>query len=160
MKSFKDARGDTWEIEVNVASLRRIRGITDFDVLKIVETGKEGIAAITALSEDPVKLAEVLYAACKTQCDAKSISEDEFLSRLSGDPVADATDALLDEIVDFFPNAKRMTLRKILEVSRKRSASMKSELESVLKNPDFEKNLETELERMNSSSSNAPESAG
>ena len=78
---------------------------------------------------------------------------------MAGDAIEQATAALLDEVVDFFPTAKRAALQKILAATRRIEALAKKKLEDILESAEFEEKLVSELERSTGLSSNAPESA-
>ena len=66
------------------------------------------------------------------------------------DAIEDATRAFLDELVDFFPGAKRLFLKKAVELSRKYAGEMTVALEKALEDPELERRVE---ESMRSSAS-------
>ncbi len=69
MRAFKDSTGRTWSIEINVAALKRIRGLAGVDLMQVVE-GTGGL--IEKLIRDPVLLCDVVYALCKPEADART----------------------------------------------------------------------------------------
>ena len=162
MKTFTDNLGRTWTLVVNVAAIKRVRAICGVDLNAIVEIDKDNnptAELLERLSTDPVLLVDVLYAVCKTECDQKGVSDEEFGAAMAGDAIEQATAALLDEVVDFFPTAKRAALQKILAATRRIEALAKKKLEDILGSAEFEEKLVSELERSTGLSSNAPESA-
>ena len=162
MKSFTDNLGRTWTLVVNVAAIKRVRALCGVDLNAIVEIDKNNnptAELLERLSTDPVLLVDVLYAVCKTECDQKGVSDEDFGAAMAGDAIEQATAALLDEVVDFFPTAKRAALQKILAATRRIEALAKKKLESILGSAEFEEKLVSELERSTGLSSNAPESA-
>ena len=162
MKSFTDNLGRTWTLVVNVAAIKRVRALCGVDLNAIVEIDKDNnptAELLERLSTDPVLLVDVLYAVCKTECDQKGVSDEEFGAAMAGDAIEQATAALLDEVVDFFPTAKRAALQKILAATRRIEALAKKKLESILGSAEFEEKLVSELERLTGLSSNAPGSA-
>ena len=162
MKSFTDNLGRTWTLVVNVAAIKRVRALCGVDLNAIVEIDKDNnptAELLERLSTDPVLLVDVLYAVCKTECDQKGVSDEEFGAAMAGDAIEQATAALLDEVVDFFPTAKRAALQKILAATRRIEALAKKKLESILGSAEFEEKLVSELERSTGLSSNAPGSA-
>ena len=162
MKSFTDNLGRTWTLVVNVAAIKRVRALCGVDLNAIVEIDKENnptAELLERLSTDPVLLVDVLYAVCKTECDQKGVSDEEFGAAMAGDAIEQATAALLDEVVDFFPTAKRAALQKILAATRRIEALAKKKLEDILGSAEFEEKLVSELERSTGLSSNAPGSA-
>ena len=162
MKSFTDNLGRTWMLVVNVAAIKRVRALCGVDLNAIVEIDKDNnptAELLERLSTDPVLLVDVLYAVCKTECDQKGVSDEEFGAAMAGDAIEQATAALLDEVVDFFPTAKRAALQKILAATRRIEALAKKKLEDILGSAEFEEKLVSELERSTGLSSNAPGSA-
>ena len=72
-----------------------------------------------------------------------------------GESIENATKAFLDELVDFFPGAKRLFLKKAAELSRKYTGDWTQVLEKALNDPELEKRV---AESMRSSAS-SPESS-
>ena len=162
MKSFTDINGQTWTLVVNVATVKRVRALCGVDINGIVEMGEDGkpdIGLLKRLESDPVLLVDVLYAVCKPECDAKGMTDEQFGAAMAGDAVEGATAALLDEIVDFFPAAKRMAFQKILKATRRFAEVAKTRLEQTLGAPQFEDRLVSELERLTGLSGDAPQSS-
>lgn len=162
MKSFTDNLGRTWMLVVNVAAIKRVRALCDVDLNAIVEIDKDNNPStklLERLSSDPVLLVDVLYAVCKPDCDQKNVSDEDFGAAMAGDAIDHATAALLDEIVDFFPEAKRLAFKKILSATRRFEEIAKKKLETMLQDGKFEEKLVSELERLTGLSGNAPASA-
>jgi hypothetical protein len=63
-------------------------------------------------------LCDILFALCQPEAQAKNVSDEDFGRALGGDVLDGATTALLEELVDFFPSAKRTVFRKALEKLR------------------------------------------
>lgn len=162
MKSFTDNLGRAWTLVVNVAAIKRVRALCDVDLNAIVEIDKDNNPStklLERLSSDPVLLVDVLYAVCKPDCDQKNVSDQDFGAAMAGDAIDHATAALLDEIVDFFPEAKRLAFKKILAATRRFEEIAKKRLETMLQDGQFEEKLVSELERLTGLSGNAPVSA-
>ena len=161
MKTFTDNMGRTWTLVVNVATIKRVRALCGVDLNSIVEVedGKPSAKLLERLSGDPVLLVDVLYAVCRPECDQKGVSDEDFGAAMAGDAVEQATDALLDEIVDFFPAAKRKAFQRILSASRRFGEAARRRLEATLADGRFEDALVSELERLTGLSPSAPESA-
>lgn len=162
MKSFTDNLGRAWTLVVNVAAIKRVRALCDVDLNAIVEIDKDNNPStklLERLSSDPVLLVDVLYAVCKPDCDQKNVSDQDFGAAMAGDAIDHATAALLDEIVDFFPEAKRLAFKKILSATRRFEEIAKKRLETMLQDGQFEEKLVSELERLTGLSANVPASA-
>jgi hypothetical protein len=153
MRTFNDNAGRTWTIAINVAAIKRVRGLLNVDLYKLVD---DGFKPLGALVGDPVQLADVLYCLCKEEADAKKISDEDFGRALAGDAIHQATEAFLEELIDFFPDPKvRRSLRKIIAESRKVRGRMLDRAEQVLESFDADR----EANRLLSSYGIAPESS-
>ncbi len=162
MKSFTDNLGRTWTLVVNVAAIKRVRALCGVDLNAIVEIDKNNnptAELLERLSTDPVLLVDVLYAVCKPECEQKGVTDEDFGAAMAGDAIEQATSALLDEVVDFFPEAKRTALRKILAATRRFEALAKKRLEDLLADGKFENQLVSKLEQLTGLSSNVQGSA-
>jgi hypothetical protein len=160
MKSFTDNLGRTWTLVVNVATIKRVRALCGVDLNAIIEVedGKPETRLLEKLSTDPVLLVDVLYAVCQPECDRRQVTDEDFGSAMAGDAIDLATSALLDEIIDFFPDAKRQAFRKILSATRRFEEIAKKRLSEALADSAFEDNIVSELERLTGWSRNAPAS--
>ena len=161
MKTFTDNKGRTWTLEVTVATVKRVRGLCKVDLNSIVEldkNNKPSAELLERLSSDPVLLVDVLYAVCKPQADKLGVTDEDFGEAMAGDAIEYATSALLEEIIDFFPEAKRFVMRKILSASRKFSEAARKKLEAEL-NGEFESRVVSTLEQLTGSSGTVQVSA-
>jgi hypothetical protein len=153
MRTFNDNAGRTWTIAINVAAIKRVRGLLNVDLYKLVD---DGFKPLGALVGDPVMLADVLYCLCKDEADAKAISDEDFGRALAGDAITWATDAFVEELIDFFPEARaRNSLRKIVAESRKVRDRLMGRAEKVLESFDADR----EANRLLRSFGIAPESS-
>lgn len=104
MKTFTDNAGRDWVIEINVASLKRVKGLTGTDLIALAVSMDTSVAE--RLASDPILLCDVLYAVCKPQADERSVSDEEFGRAMAGDAIESATVALLEDIVGFCPSPR------------------------------------------------------
>lgn len=163
MRSFVDTQSRRWTITVDVGAIRRVRALCGIDLLSIIafkeETQEANTDLLEKLSSDPVLLVDVLYAICKPDADAQNISDEEFGRALSGDIIEDATHILLDEVVDFFPEAKRRVYQKILTAARRFEKKQTAALMAFLDNEELDAEINSRLEKLNGTFTNAPGSA-
>ena len=130
MKTFTDNAGRTWTVQVNVAAIKRVRGLVGIDLYKLVD---DGFQALAKLVSDPVQLADVLYCLLKDEADAKQVTDEEFGRGLAGDAIMLAADAFVEELIDFFPDARaRAGLRKVIEAGRKVRLRLLTHAETLL----------------------------
>ena len=153
MHSFVDNSQRTWEVAINVAAVKRIRGLLGIDLYSLVD---DGFKYLSKLVSDPVTLADVLYCLCKDQADKQSITDEDFGRALAGDAITLAADAFVEELIDFFPDARaRTSLRKAIEAGKNVRDKVLSHAEKILDSID----LETEAKKWINSSGTWPESS-
>lgn len=102
MQKFKDVNGREWSIELNIATIRKLRkatanveGFEDFDILDY--------AGVLTRMNDPLFAADLLFLVCRDQLDAAGIDDETFGRSLKGRALFDGVTAFLAEYVDFFP---------------------------------------------------------
>jgi hypothetical protein len=113
MKTFKDENGKPWVLSVNDGTVKKVRGLAGVDLLDLRDGN-----LFNELAADPVKLGDILWVLCQDEATAAGIDEMAFARALAGDALDSATNALLEEIVDFFPKPQRDVLRKALAKGR------------------------------------------
>lgn len=153
MRQFTDTKGRVWEVELNVRQMKRVRDILGIDLVNVIQAGKDGAVATDTLdrvADDPILLVDVLWVLCEGQAKAAGVTDDDFGSSLAGDSIADATRAFLDELVDFFPGAKRLFLAKAVSLARRFGGEMEAALGKALEDPELERRV---AESMRSSAS-------
>lgn len=115
MKTFKDSAGREWSISVNVAAVKRVRTLAGVDLLGLLDPSSGTAEKLS----DPVTLGDVLYAAVQPQAERLGVTDEQFGESLAGDAIHDATQALIDEIVDFSPNPRgRAAMQKVRDAAR------------------------------------------
>lgn len=116
MHTFRDSRGRTWEVIINVWKVKRVRGVVSLDLLSLVDDRFEGLNNLLA---DPVKLIDMLYVLCEVQAKELGVTDEDFGAAFAGDTLWDAGQAFLSELVDFFPDARaRDALKRVIEKTR------------------------------------------
>ena len=162
MQSFKDSKGIIWTIEVNVGAIKRVRALCGIDLLNVITVGEDGkpnTELLDRLSDDPVLLVDTLYAVCQPEIEKRGLTDEEFGMSFDGDALVAAAHALLDGVVDFFPEAKRRMFRKVLTVSRRFEDATNRYLAETLDSGKLDEALELQLQKLNASFMSARESA-
>lgn len=153
MKTFTDNAGRTWTIAINVDVLKRVRGLVDVNLLDIID-GK----LIERLYRDPVLLCDVVYAVCKPEADARSVSDEDFGRAMAGDAIEQATKALLEELVLFSPSPRdRANIQRVLETTWQVMDKARDLVEARLATVDAEQIVAQALVTSGTSSGSAPE---
>lgn len=153
MRSFKDNAGRQWSVEINVAALKRVRGLTGTDLMQVVEG-----TLIEKLIRDPVLLCDVVYALCKPEADTRSVSDEDFGKAMAGDAIEAATTAVLEELVGFCPSPRdRANLGRVLQATTKVMERARDLVEKKLDSGELDRLADQLLETAGASSTSAPE---
>jgi hypothetical protein len=153
MHTFNDNAGRTWVIAINVAAIKRVQGLLKVNLYKLLDDNFKGLGELLG---DIIQLVDVLYCLCKEEAEARKVSDEDFGRALAGDAITLATDAFLEELIDFFPEARaRSSLRKIVAESRKVRDRLLGRAEKVLEGFDADR----EANRLLRSFGIAPESS-
>jgi hypothetical protein len=113
MKTFQDNAGRTWTLSVNIATVRRVRDILGVDLLDIDEGD-----LFTKLADNPILLGDILFVLIKPEAEKLGISDEDFGYAMGGDAFEAASDALMVDLIDFFPTPKRNLLKKVLQKAK------------------------------------------
>jgi len=153
MHSFTDTRGTTWDVSITIAEVKRIKARIDMDVAQI---SPELIGRIV---DEPELLGDLLWCLCERQAEERQLDDVAFFGRLAGDALDQATNAFLEELVDFFPPWRGAPLRKALtkltQLERRASeAAMK-----MLDGPELEAEIDRQLQTFGPPSTDSLESS-
>jgi len=154
MKTFSDNAGRTWTVQIDVAAIKRVRSLIDVDLLDAVDGN-----LLERLVADPVLLCDVIYCLCRPQAEKSGVTDEDFGRAMAGDALEAATGALLEELADFFPPAKRRLLKKALGKLRELEARALEVAEARLESPELKAEIEEALCRIGGSSGSLPESS-
>ena len=158
MQIFKDRNGQDWQVILNVFQMKRVRASLGVDLINVIELDKDGqvkVDMVDRIANDPCLLVDILWVLVQDQARTLNVTDEQFGTALAGDAIEAATKAFLDELVDFFPGAKRLFLRKAVDLARKFGGEWNEALEKALADPELEARVR---ESMNSSTS-SPESS-
>ena len=140
MHTFSDTQGRPWTITLNVDAIRRVRSVLNINLLEAIE-GK----LLERLITDPVLLCDILFVVIQPEAIAKGISDEDFGRSLGGDVLDVATTALLEELVDFFPSAKRTVFRKALAKLKQLETLAIETATQRLESPELGERMKTAL---------------
>ncbi len=158
MRTFKDNAGRTWSVTLNVLQMKRIRAHLGIDLVNVITLdagGKVKVDLVDRIANDPCLLVDILWVCVEGEAKAAGVTDEEFGRSLAGESIEEATRAFLDELVDFFPGAKRLFLKKAVELSRKFGGEMTEALGKALEDPELERRVEESMR----SSASSPESS-
>lgn len=141
MAKFTDNEGRDWIVRVDVGTVKRVRATLDIDLADMTGETAERLA------DDPVALVDVLYLVCRDQVADRKLSDEDFGRGLMGDPIDDASAALLEAIADFFPARKRALLQKVLAKTAKARARAMEMSTAKLDDPDLDRKINEAMAR-------------
>jgi hypothetical protein len=118
LEKFKDSKGRTWTLAVNVDAIKRVRDELKVDLARQLADESERVYG------DPCLLVDVLYVLCRDQCKARKVSDVEFGRAMAGDCLDQAANALAESVILFFPTTKRPTLRRLVEKGKQIAATL------------------------------------
>lgn len=122
MQSFRDSQGRLWDLSVTVAAVRRVKALTGVDLYALLE---DGFGPLADLLSDPCKLADVLYAVCRPAAEERQVTDEQFGEALAGDVLDAASEALVQAVIDFFPQPEgREHLRRVVRKGREVGESL------------------------------------
>jgi hypothetical protein len=136
MRTFTDSVGRVWIVQINVAAVKRVRGLLGIDLYKLIDDGFQRLGEVVS---DPVQLADVLYCLVKDEADARGLTDEDFGRGLAGDAITEAADVFVEELIDFFPDPRaRAALRKVIDAGRTVRHRLLSHAETLLETIDPE----------------------
>ena len=144
MHIFTDNKGRKWDIVLNVNQMKRVRAVLGIDLVNVITLDAKGevkVDLIDRIANDPCLLVDILCLLTEKQAASLGVSDVQFGESLAGDAIEEATKAFLDELVDFFPGARRLFLQKAVTLARKYTLEMTSALEKALSDPELEKRV-------------------
>lgn len=159
MHTFRDKNGKQWNIELNVGTAKRAKSECGIDLVNVITFSSDGkieAAALERLADDPVILVDCLFSLCREQAREAGLDDLGFAELFDAAAVENASDALMEEIINFSRPAKRKTLEKIYQTARRFAEKMDRKLDETLDSPEFEAEIESELSR---SFTDTPESS-
>jgi hypothetical protein len=109
MKTFTDATGKTWTVTINTNAIKRAKDTAGVYIVDVVNGD-----LYERLLLDPVLVCDVAYGVCKPEADARKFTREDFNAVLVGDAIGVAREAILGDLVDFFPNPIRSIFKKAL----------------------------------------------
>jgi len=156
MKSFTDKTGESWDLDLNIGAAMRLKSRLDIDIENAVTFDKsnnpEDVSLLERIAEDSILLFNVIFILCEKQVQDRKLTQEQFAERFTGDTIEAATDALLDEIVNFSRPAKRKVLQRLRQISKEYSDRAGKQLDQVLADPKFQDEIENHLQKSLTSS--------
>src|SRR5574344_14039 len=122
MQIFKDRDGREWQVVLNVFQMKRVRAALGIDLVNVIELAKDGqvkVDMIDRIANDPCLLVDILWVLVHEQAKRLNV-----------------------------PGARRLFLKKAVELARKFGGEANEVLAKALEVPELESRVR---ESMNSS---------
>jgi len=118
MPSFEDKKGHRWTVEFTVGTAKRAKSLLEADFL--APPSEDRPSPILRLDTDAWFLVDMLFLVCEDQAEGPplNVDADEFAERLSGGPLKDAHDALMEALEHFFQSLGRKPLVEMIRRQR------------------------------------------
>src|SRR5262245_31865470 len=107
MKTFTDANGREWRVEIRLGEVERIQDVAGIDFGDLKNLFENMAKALG----DTRTFGKILWALVGDQVEAKGLDAAQFKAGFNGDTVRDAAEAIAEEFVRFFPSAAEPILR-------------------------------------------------
>ena len=157
MTKFVDAENRSWQPEVNVVTIGRVRTVLKINLLELLLPEN----TLAARLEDPCLLVDILYLLCKDEADKRDIDDIAFGKAMTPDGIEDGWSAVLELLVGFSPRGLRPAHRKVLEKARQYQAKAAEQVKALTEGPEFNAMLDRELaKQLNPPTSSPSESTG
>ncbi len=103
MSSFK-SNGKEWQVEINVAAIRRVASAVGVNLARInLPTKPENETPLLAdLASDELLLSSVIYGVIKPQAEKQGITDEQFYEALDGPTLGSASAAFWESLKSFF----------------------------------------------------------
>jgi hypothetical protein len=112
MSGFTDAAGRKWELRLDAPLIKRIKSLCGITLTDLKAD------PFLELAVDPVKLVDVIWLCVEKQAHDAGVTDTNFGENL-GITIRDATAALEDAVIDFFPPTMQSSLRSLLSKNRR-----------------------------------------
>jgi hypothetical protein len=140
-QSFTDNKNRKWDLSLSVTTIKRVRSLTGVNILELLDRP----AMLSEIAADPVTFVDVLYAIAKPQADAVNVTDEQFGEGLAGDSIERATESFLEALVDFFPGARKATLRRVLSRAMQHLTTAEAALMTALADGSIDKAIDEAL---------------
>lgn len=137
VSTFTTTDGTRFLVPVNYLTVKRVRELCGVNVLDILGPGEQ----LSGFLADDVKLLEVVCAIVRPQLKELDWSDDQFFSVVDGEVIRAATNCLIDEVTEFFPEPRKGLVAKVIAKVRAAATAMEAKqvaaAEAAISKADF-----------------------
>lgn len=136
MSTYRDTSGYNWAVNIDVKTLKEIRRrVSTADGEKVDLLRLDAGKVIANLMTDPCMLTDVLWICNEAAAKNAGITEEQFYARHRGEVFADAMEALLEALIDFFPKMEGLAYKLVRKAVREKRQQETERMEAVLNPP-------------------------
>lgn len=137
VSTFATTDGTRFLVPVNYLTVKRVRELCGVNVLDILGPGEQ----LSGFLADDVKLLEVVCAIVRPQLKELDWGDDQFFSVVDGEVIRAATNCLIDEVTEFFPEPRKGLVAKVIAKVRAATTAMEAKqvaaAEAAISQADF-----------------------
>ena len=143
MTKFLDAENRSWEPEVNVVTIGRVRDRLKINLLELLLPEN----TLAERFSDPCLIVDVLYLLCEDQAKAVGVTDQDFGRAMTPDGIEDGWAAAIEGIVLFSPRGLRPAHLKVLEKAKAYQAAAAEKIKTLVAGPEFDQAIDREIEK-------------
>jgi len=144
MKVFRDNANRQWELSINIATVKRVKEVLGVDLLDFPDV-------FTQLAEDLITLCNVLFVLIQPQAEKAKVTDEDFGASMAGDSFENASMALMEEIINFFPQERRKILLKLKDKAQQHQEKVIQLAEAKLNSTDLDELLNKSIQTVSGS---------
>jgi len=153
MRQFKDTAGRTWTINLTTPDIKAVKSLLNVDMLSIKDF-------VDSADQDFPMVVDVLFVLIRSEAEKLGITDIMFGRAMAGDCIEEASQALIDELIDYFPKKKR----EMWKNAWKKTGQVQSRLIDIetknLETMDVEAEVQKILKKHSDLSTKSPEKSG
>lgn len=147
---FTDTKNRNWSLDINIGSIRDVKKMLGVNLSGIADTegDNSGNVLISRLKFDYELVCNILYCLVKSQADELKINDEEFGRSLGGDSLREAQEALIKELISFFPQP---AIRRLIETQMTKQEKLENmaidAIEKNLNGIDFDQIMINKIDK-------------
>jgi hypothetical protein len=142
--SFKDTEGREWLLRIEVNAIRRVRTVHGIDLNQLL--GDQSV--MQRLYGDVCLLVDVIHELCRSQCEARNVSPEQFGEGLAGDALEAATIAFGEALIEYLPPAKRRLMRQVVDASKAAEAQATLRIDNAIEKGLLTSAITSEMKKL------------
>jgi hypothetical protein len=161
MAQYVDSKDRKWIVSITGYEVKRVRELANFNLCALFDNDCE---LVLELFNDVTVLGDVLWVICEDECKERQVTEQQFRKSLIGESIDNASEAMREAIVDFFPPRRRAIVKRYFEKLLSLQPLIEEAQTQYLDGIDMEQEVRTRINELTGSkstrgSSNSPESS-